>query len=151
VRYIYEIIQTLILLSFSFSFSLQRTPHTEQSYAFQVHRFSVNRNADNYRSPLLHSRLAVPFLPLCHPAFTSACYFSLALAAAEKRDDVESLSKTSTSPTSVRGETKMKERKGMEQHVYLAAFIVSISLDLRSVRIRQSGKEKGKTERDKYV
>jgi len=70
----------------------------------------------------------------------------------EKRDDVESLSKTSISPTSVRGETKTKQRKGMEQHVYLAAFIVSISLDLRSVRInRQSRKEKGKTERHKYV
>jgi len=103
--------------------------YTEKSYASQVHRFSVNRNAD--KSSFFHSPLAIPSLPFCHFAFTSACYFSLALAAAEKRRDVESLSKTSTSSTSGRGETKTKQRKGMEQqHVYLAAFIVSISPDL---------------------
>lgn len=35
----------------SFFLASANTIHTEESYASQVHRFSVNRNADNYRSP----------------------------------------------------------------------------------------------------
>lgn len=93
--------------------------HTE-SYASQVHRFSVNRNANSYRNlPFLRFRLVVSSLPLCHLVFASACYFSLALVAAEKqREDVELLSKTSVSRKDKNKVAKAAEATRVPCHIY---------------------------------
>lgn len=129
---------------------------------------SVNRNADNYRnifplpSPPPFAIVSL-FLPrpssLCHPAsFASACYFSLALVAAEKqRDDVESLSKTSTSPTAVpnegdKDEAGERERRNTCISCYIYCF--DILPDLRHTRInlpRESREKRKENREDVYV
>lgn len=122
-------------------------------------KFSVNRNADNYRNPFLRSRFAVLSCPfLCHvcPPICLLVFISVRCSGkATGTTHVESLSKTSASPTIVRRRDSERERSNNTCILPRLLFrYINIFLDLRPARIAQliNGREKRKGNNgDKWI